>query len=499
MPAKPNFTANITMREIKEHYSLESILELINSGDKICYSPHILQRINESVQALEDYLQEGKPAVYGVNTGFGSLQNVRIPDNELEELQRNLLITHAAGTGNALNSGIVKTMLLLKIINIGKGYSAVRAEVAERLIWHYNNDWIPVVHEQGSLGASGDLAPLSEMCLSLLGLGTLEHPVFGAISAENVLLENGLKPIPLKQKEALALINGTQFMLAHALQVTAAATSILDRLHTMAALSADVWLCRQDPFRLELHRIRPHTGQKQAAENMLQLLKQSPMQTLPRPAVQDPYSFRCIPQVHGASIDALNHCFSVWETELNSVTDNPTVFAEEKVVLSGGNFHGQPLALTLDYAAMALAELANISERRTYLLISGQRDLPAFLATKPGTDSGYMIAQYTAASIVSKNKQLCTPASVDSIVSSNGQEDHVSMGANAAVKALQVAKNVQDVLSIEWLCANQALSFRQGKTFPEAENMRMKLGQDEHTQVPMHELISRSKLSLFGR
>jgi len=486
------------MREIQEHYSLESILELINSGDKIRYSPQILQRINKSVQALESYLKDGNPAVYGVNTGFGSLQNVRIPDNELEGLQRNLLITHAAGTGSPLKTGIVKTMLLLKIINIGKGYSAVQTEVAERLIWHYNNDWIPMVHEQGSLGASGDLAPLSEMCLPLLGIGTVEHPVFGAKSAENVLSENNLKPITLKQKEALALINGTQFMLAHALQIAEAAKVILDKTHTVSALSADVWLCRQDPFRPELQRIRPHGGQVKVAENMLQLLQQSPMQNLPRPAVQDPYSFRCIPQVHGASIDALNHCFSVWETELNSVTDNPNVFAEEKAVISGGNFHGQPLALTLDYAAMALAELANISERRTYLLISGQRDLPAFLTTKPGTDSGYMIAQYTAASIVSKNKQLCTPASVDSIVSSNGQEDHVSMGANAAVKALQVAKNLQDVLSIEWLCANQALSFRQDKTFPQAENIRMQLGNDEHTQVPMHELITRSKKYLFG-
>jgi len=486
------------IREIEDHYSLESLLELIFSGDKISYSPHILQRINESVQALDAYLQDGNPAVYGVNTGFGSLQNVRIPDNELEELQRNLLITHAAGTGNPLKSGIVKTMLLLKIINIGKGYSAVRAEVAERLIWHYNNDWIPVVHEQGSLGASGDLAPLSEMCLPLLGLGTLEHPVFGAKSAENVLSENNLKPISLKQKEALALINGTQFMLAHALQVAETAFAILDKLPAVAALSADAWLCRQDPFRPELHRIRPHSGQIKAAETMLLLLNQSPMQNLPRPAVQDPYSFRCIPQVHGASMDALSHCFSVWETELNSVTDNPNVFADEKAVLSGGNFHGQPLALTLDYAAMALAELANISERRTYLLISGQRGLPAFLATKPGTDSGYMIAQYTAASIVSKNKQLCTPASVDSIVSSNGQEDHVSMGANAAVKALQVTKNVQEVLAVEWLCANQALSFRQEKSFPQAENMRMQLGQDDHTEVPMHALISRAKESLFG-
>lgn len=486
-------------QEIVDHYTLESILELIYSGDKISYSPHILQRINQSVQALENYLHEGNPAVYGVNTGFGSLQNVRIPDAELEELQRNLLITHAAGTGVPLKSSIVKTMLLLKIINIGKGFSAVRPEVAERLIWHYNNNWIPVVHEQGSLGASGDLAPLSEMCLPLLGMGTLEHPVFGAKSAENVLSENGLKPLSLKPKEALALINGTQFMLAHAVQIAGLAFALLEKLPTVATLSADVWLCREDPFRPELHRIRPHAGQMAAAQSMLGLLRNSPLHQLPRPAVQDPYSFRCIPQVHGASMDALNHCFSVWETELNSVTDNPNVFADEKVVLSGGNFHGQPLALTLDYAAMALAELANISERRTYLLISGQRDLPPFLAIKPGTDSGYMIAQYTAASIVSKNKQLCTPASVDSIVSSNGQEDHVSMGANAAVKALQVARNVEDVIAVEWLCANQALSFRNSASFPEAEALKFPLNRDEHTHTPMHALIARSKASLFDR
>jgi histidine ammonia-lyase len=336
------------------------------------------------------------------------------------------------------------------------------------------------------------------MCLPLLGMGTLEHPVFGAKSAEIVLSENNLKTIPLKQKEALALINGTQFMLAHALQISARANTLLKNLSTVAALSTDVWLCRQDPFRPELHRIRPHSGQIKVAENMLKLLKQSPMQSISRPAVQDPYSFRCIPQVHGASMDALNHCFSVWETELNSVTDNPNVFAAEKAVLSGGNFHGQPLALTLDYAAMALAELASISERRIYLLISGQRDLPAFLATKPGTDSGYMIAQYTAASIVSKNKQLCTPASVDSIVSSNGQEDHVSMGANAAVKALQVARNAEDVIAVEWLCANQALLFRNSPTFPEAEALKFPLNRDEHTHTPMHELIARAKASLFG-
>jgi histidine ammonia-lyase len=267
-------------------------------------------------------------------------------------------------------------------------------------------------------------------------MGTLNHPLFGAKSASNVLSENNLKAISLKPKEALALINGTQFMLAHALHLANTYLAIKGRLPVVAALSADAWLCRMDPFQPPLHAIRPHDGQQRAAHEILNLLQSSPLQQLPRPAVQDPYSFRCIPQVHGASYDAMAYCMQVWETELNSVTDNPNVFVAEQQVLSGGNFHGQPLALTLDFAAIALAELANISERRTYLLISGQRGLPPFLAPNPGTDSGYMIAQYTAASIVSKNKQLCTPASVDSIVSSNGQEDHVSMGANAATKAL---------------------------------------------------------------
>ena len=488
------------MIEIQEHYSLKDILDLIHSESKICLSSQILQRINASVAFLENHLKSGNPAVYGVNTGFGSLQHVRVPDDELEELQRNLLITHAAGTGNFLDRKLVKTMLLLKIINISKGFSAVRSEVVERLIWHYNQDWIPQVHEQGSLGASGDLAPLSEMCLPLLGMGTLNHPVFGAKYASNVLSENNLKVISLKPKEALALINGTQFMLAHALHLANTYLAIEERLPVVAALSADAWLCRMDPLQPPLHAIRPHDGQQRAAHEMLTLLQSSPLQQLPRPAVQDPYSFRCIPQVHGASYDAMTYCMQVWETELNSVTDNPNVFVAEQQVLSGGNFHGQPLALTLDFAAMALSELANISERRTYLLISGQRGLPPFLAPNPGTDSGYMIAQYTAASIVSKNKQLCTPASVDSIVSSNGQEDHVSMGANAATKALLVAENVRNVIAIEWLCANQAMTYREGETFDQAEHLmqKMPLSQAEHCDTPMHELISRAKQSLFG-
>ena len=486
------------MEQIKNEYSLNDILHLFYSGSKISLSTQLLQRIKESCAFLNDYLSEGDKAVYGVNTGFGSLQNIRVPQNELQELQRNLLITHAAGTGKVLPDETVRLMLLLKIINISKGHSAVRETVVNRMIWMYNENLTPLVHEQGSLGASGDLAPLAEMCLPLLGMGKLSHPEKGIRDAAEVLKIHELEPLVLEPKEALALINGTQFMLTHALLIAKRAMKLLNKIHAVAALSADAWLCRTDPYRPELHRIRPHHGQQQSAASMLELLNQSELQKEPRPAVQDPYSFRCIPQVHGASIDALQHCFSVWETELNSVTDNPNVFPEEGSILSGGNFHGQPLALTLDYAAMALAELASISERRTYLLISGQRGLPPFLAPNAGTDSGYMIAQYTAASIVSRNKQLCTPASVDSIVSSNGQEDHVSMGANAGIKALQVAEHAQTVVAIEALCAAQAMNFRHANTFEAGKYFlnALQLQKEEHCSVPMHELIARAQKAL---
>ncbi len=487
------------MAILENNYTLPSLIALWKSGEKIEIPAEILQEINASAAYLTEYLAQQKHPVYGINTGFGSLQNVGIPENELHELQRNLLITHAAGTGQILPLDIVRLMLLLKIINISKGYSAVREVVVQRLLYFYNENLTPEVHEQGSLGASGDLAPLSEMCLPLLGLGRLHHPEKGWLDTPDVLAERNLEALVLDPKEALALINGTQFMLAHAIKIADGIFTIRHTLPEVAALSLDVYLCRQDPFMAPLHKVRPHAGQIDTANEILQILQSSPMQQMPRAAVQDPYSFRCIPQVHGASEMALDHCLKVWETELNSVTDNPTVFREEGMILSGGNFHGQALALTLDYAAMALAELGSISERRTYLLISGQRQLPAFLAPKPGTDSGYMIAQYTAASIVSKNKQLCTPASIDSIMSSNGQEDHVSMGANAALKAIQVLENVKTVLGIEFLCAAQAKNYRDGETAPQCQKRlhKMALVKDAHCFVPMHILIEQARSVLF--
>jgi histidine ammonia-lyase len=489
------------MAILKSNYSLSELAALWHSRKTVELSEETTEKISASAQFLASYLKNATDPVYGVNTGFGSLQNVIVADDKLHELQRNLLITHAAGVGEFLKPDTVRLMVLLKVFNISHGHSAVRMEVVERLLWFYNNGYTPLVHSQGSLGASGDLAPLAEMCLCLLGLGEMEHPTEGYLPADTVLKKHKLAALELHPKEALALINGTQFMLAHAVGIFYRTQVLLEKLNTIASLSADVWLCRKEPFMPQLHNVRPHLGQIKVAAEMLACLEKSSLQHEPRPAVQDPYSFRCIPQVHGASLDALVHCFSVWETELNSVTDNPMVFEEDGLILSGGNFHGQPLALTLDYAAIALAELGSISERRTYLLISGQRGLPAFLAPIPGIDSGYMIAQYTAASLVSQSKQLCTPASVDSIMSSNGQEDHVSMGANAALKAEKVLGNTEGILAIEFLCAVQALSFREAKSFPEGMGLAeiLFLTQDKHCFEPMHILIEESKRALFNK
>lgn len=482
------------MAILKTTYTLQEICGLWQSHEKLELSADTKQAVSQSASFLTSFLEKSEHPVYGINTGFGSLQNVEVPEHELQELQRNLLITHAAGFGEWLDRDCVRLMMLLKILNVSKAYSAVRLEVLERLIWFYNNGFIPQVHSQGSLGASGDLAPLSEMCLPLLGMGKVQHPELGTMDARLALQSHGLEALVLEPKEALALINGTQFMLAHAIVAYSKTLEILNQVNTIAAYSADMYLCRREPFFPQLHQVRPHAGQVAVAAEMLENLSQSELGREPRVATQDPYSFRCIPQVHGASFDALQHCFSVWEIELNSVTDNPTVFEEDNLVLSGGNFHGQPLALTLDYAAMALAELASISERRTYLLISGQRGLPAFLSPNPGTDSGYMIAQYSAASAVSQNKQLCSPASVDSIMSSNGQEDHVSMGANAGLKLLKVVANVQNVLAVEFLCASQASFFRNKSGFKKgvdlSQNLNLKI--NSHLDIPMHELMNKS-------
>jgi histidine ammonia-lyase len=382
-----------------------------------------------------------------------------IPDNELEQLQANLVMSHACGTGDEVPQEIVRLMLLLKVQALAYGKSAVQLETVQRLAYMFNNDILPVVYQQGSLGASGDLAPLAHLCLPLLGLGEVNYKGSRKPSSE-VFREHKLDPIRLKSKEGLALLNGTQFMSAYGIWCLLKTKRISRAADMIAAVSLEAFDGRVEPFRPHIHSIRPHKGQISTAANMRRLLEGSELIKRKKEHVQDPYSFRCIPQVHGASKDTSDYVQSIFLTEINSVTDNPTVFPEEDEIISGGNFHGQPLALGLDFLAIALAELGNISERRTYQLISGLRGLPPFLVAEPGLNSGFMIPQYTAASIVSQNKQYCSPASVDSIVSSNGQEDHVSMGANAATKCFKVVENVERILAIELFNAAQALEFR---------------------------------------
>ena len=416
------------------------------------------KRISDNRNYLDQKLLDGK-TYYGINTGFGSLCQVKIAPDALSQLQENLVCSHACGMGDEVPEEIVRIMLLLKVQGLSQGFSGVRLEVVERLIAFYNLGINPVVYELGSLGASGDLAPLAHLSLPLIGKGQVRYKGVVRESAE-VLAESGLKVLKLQAKEGLALLNGTQFMSSYALWSLLTANRLMAWALPVSALSAEGFDAKAEPFSSQIHRVRAHKGQIETAAAMQTWFEGSEIISRPKTQVQDPYSFRCIPQVHGATADVLGFAQQVIEIEMDSVTDNPIVFAEDDVIMSGGNFHGQPLALQLDFMAIAMSELANISERRTYLLISGQRELPPFLAPEAGLNSGYMIAQYTAASIVSQNKGLCMPASVDSIVSSNGQEDHVSMGANAATKLRRVLLNVQRVLAIELLTAAQALDLR---------------------------------------
>ena len=397
--------------------------------------------------------------IYGINTGFGSLCNVKISNENLSQLQENLVKSHACGTGEEVPLAIVKLMLLLKIQSLSYGYSGVQLETVERLIAFYNNDILPVVFTQGSLGASGDLAPLAHLALPLLGEGEVYFE--GKKQKASIVLNKfGWEPIVLQSKEGLALLNGTQFMSAYGVHILMKSVKYSYLADLIAAISLEGFDGRIEPFNELIHYIRPHKGQIVTANRVLDFLIGSEITAQKKSHVQDPYSFRCVPQVHGASKDAIDYARKIFKTEINSVTDNPNIFIESDQIISGGNFHGQPLALALDFLAIALAELGSISERRTFQLVSGLRNLPAFLVDNPGLNSGLMIPQYTAASIVSQNKQLATPASVDSIVSSNGQEDHVSMGANAATKALRIMDNLERILAIELMNASQAIEFR---------------------------------------
>lgn len=446
--------------ELPEHISIDFLSNW--NASSFALPADAFARITTNRNYLDDILKQGN-TYYGINTGFGSLCNVRIADDELSQLQENLVCSHACGMGDEVPEDIVRWMLLLKAHGLGRGYSGVRKEIVQRLVDFYNLGISPVVYELGSLGASGDLAPLAHLSLPIFGKGKVRYKGLVREAAE-VLKETGLEPIPLAAKEGLALLNGTQFMSSHAVWCLIKSRQLSAWADVIGALSAEGFMAKDEPFQHPIHRVRPHKGQIATAQRILSLLQGSAIQAMPKQQVQDPYSFRCMPQVHGASKDVIDMVSGIVETEINSVTDNPIVFHDEDAIMSGGNFHGQPLALNLDFLAIAVAELANISERRTYLLISGQRDLPPFLAPEAGVNSGFMIAQYTAAAIVSQSKQLCTPASVDSIVSSNGQEDHVSMGANAATKLRRVVMNVQRVLAIELLTAAQALDFRRPAT-----------------------------------
>lgn len=440
----------------------EQVKHLLDYDQLVSITFDAHERILACRAYLDAKMEEKDRSYYGINTGFGFLQNVQIDQSQIEQLQYNLLVSHACGMGEEVPRDIVKLMLMLKIKSLSYGNSGVQINTVIRLMEMYNRDVLPVIYTQGSLGASGDLAPLSHLSLPLLGLGEVNHDGRRMHMAE-VMQKFGWEPIHLQSKEGLALINGTQFMSAYGMYCLKKAEHLLQMADLISALSFDAFDCISEPLHPFIHQVRAHKGQVDTAASLVQYLAGSEIAAQPKTQVQDPYSFRCIPQVHGASKDAFAHILSVFVREINSVTDNPNIFPEEDLIVSGGNFHGQPLAISLDFLAIAMSEIANISERRTYQLISGQRGLPLFLVKEAGLHSGFMIPQYTAAGIVSENKQLCTPASVDSISSSNNQEDHVSMGANAATKCLRVIDNVEKVLAIELLSAAQALDFRRPK------------------------------------
>ncbi|MBO5942102.1 MAG: histidine ammonia-lyase [Bacteroidales bacterium] len=442
-----------------KHLTIEKVNEIVSKGLKLELSPESEAAIVKCRKFLDSKMEDiGRP-VYGVTTGFGSLCNISIPAEDLSQLQHNLVMSHACGTGETVRPEIVKLMLLLKVQSLSYGYSGVQLVTVQRLMDMFNNDVLPVVYQQGSLGASGDLAPLAHLCLPLIGMGEVLYKGAVRPSAE-VWAELGWEPIKLQSKEGLALLNGTQFMSSNAVWSLIQAERLSDWADKIGAMSLEAFDGRIEPFYPQVHEVRPHRGQIETAEHFRKLLEGSEIIKQKKVHVQDPYSFRCIPQVHGASKDTIRYVKSVIETEINSATDNPTVFPDEDLIISAGNFHGQPIAIPMDMLTIALSELSNISERRIYKLISGQRGLPNFLVAKPGLNSGFMIPQYTAASIVSQSKGLCMPASADSIPSSQGQEDHVSMGANAATKLVRVVENTERVLAIELFNAAQALEFR---------------------------------------
>ncbi len=438
---------------------IDDVAHILKSNFKIKLDDNVTKKIVKCRSYLDNKLTNSSNVYYGINTGFGSLCNRIISSDDLGQLQKNLVMSHACGMGDEVGHDVVKLMLLLKIKGLSLGHSGVTLELVERLIFMYNNNIFPVIYKQGSLGASGDLAPLAHLALPLIGEGYVDYNGQRLKSAD-LLKQLNLKPLNLQAKEGLALLNGTQFMSAHAVDGLIRTANILQWADTIGAMSIDAFQVNKSPFIDQVHLVRNHPGQLETARNIRLILEGSELFNKQKDAVQDPYSFRCIPQVHGATKDVVNFIMDVVETEINSVTDNPTIFPDDDLIISAGNFHGQPLALAMDQLAVAVSEIGSISERRVYKLISGQRGLPDFLVEDSGLNSGLMIPQYSAASIVSKNKQLCTPSSVDTIDSSNGQEDHVSMGANAATKTLEVIGNVEKLLAIELFTSSRALEFR---------------------------------------
>lgn len=442
-----------------DHLTIERIGEVVYNGYKLELSDDARNRIIRCREYLDEKIAKTTRPVYGVTTGFGSLCDVSVNPDQLAQLQINLMMSHACGVGDRVPNDIVKMMILLKVQSLSYGYSGCKFDTVQRLVDFFNNDIYPVVYMQGSLGASGDLVPLAHMSLPLVGLGEVEYQG-KVVSGAEMLEIFGWEPIHLVSKEGLALLNGTQNMSAFAVWSLLKAQKLSDWSDKIAAMSLDAYHGLLSPFTKAVHVVRPHQGQLDTAAHMMELLEGSEIAATPKDYVQDPYSFRCIPQVHGAAKDTIAYVKSVIDTEINSATDNPTVCPDEDLIISAGNFHGEPIALPMDFLSIGLSELANISERRIYKLVSGTRGLPSFLVAKPGLNSGFMIAQYTAASVVSLNKSLATPSSIDSIPSSQGQEDHVSMGANAAIKLYKIVLNVERVLAIELFNAAQALEFR---------------------------------------
>lgn len=477
----------------KNPTNFQQIRNLLAHKQLVSITFDAYDRIARCRQYLDDKMDNSEALFYGINTGFGFLQNVPIDKAQLQQLQSNLIQSHACGMGEEVPADIVRLMIAFKIKSLSYGYSGVQTDTVERLMDMYNNDVLPVLYTQGSLGASGDLSPLSHLSLPLIGLGEVYHAGV-KMPAADALKKLNWQPIQLKSKEGLALINGTQFMTGYGMYNLLQSERLIKWADIIAAISFDAFDCTPEPLHENIHAIRPHNGQVSTAATMRRLLDGSMIATQKKSQVQDPYSFRCIPQVHGATKDSFDYILSVFIKEINSVTDNPNVFPDADMIVSGGNFHGQPLSITLDFLSIAMAELGSISERRTYQLISGQRGLPAFLVSNPGLNSGFMIPQYTAAGIVSENKQLCTPSSVDSIPSSNNQEDHVSMGANAATKCKRVIDNVEKILAIELLNAAQALELRRPlKTSPALENIitafRTKVSFNNADRILHHDML----------